>query len=90
MLGFAIFAQLLDMTTTIYGLSIGGYERNRFLGAYPEYTTVIGLKLLLIAVILCGYWITRGHHRWFFNLPISVGTLWTFSIAMVNLSQEVI
>ncbi len=88
-LSFAIFAQLLDMVTTLYGLSVGLIEKNKFLGQHPEFMTIVDVKLLLVALIMCLYLLTRGY-KWIFNVPIAIVSVWTLAIAMVNLSQEVL
>jgi hypothetical protein len=88
-LGFAIFVQLLDMITTLRGPTYGLVERNRFLGPHPEPILIIDVKLWLIGMILCLYFITRNY-KWIFNIPVATVSVWTFVIAMVNLSQEVI
>jgi hypothetical protein len=92
-LSFAIFAQLLDMITTMYGSSIGLVERNVYLGTHPTMALIVGVKLLLIAMILCLYVIIQPYNRikwWSFNVPIAIVSVWTLAIAMVNLSQEIL
>lgn len=89
---FGVFSQLLDMLTTVYGLSLGNLESNIYLGPRPLYVTVVAVKLAAIILIGLCYLLTKYYKKspLTFNIPMGLAAVWTFFVGMSNLSQQVV
>jgi hypothetical protein len=85
---FAVFAQLLDMFTTWWGLLHGAVERNPRLPASLGGIIAVKLSLIVLVIGLYVLYKRRQESVRLFNILIGIPSLFVFSVGMVNLSME--